>query len=80
MTSVVLLATGVMPLRSMGVRPPGSAYLQKFAKELVYHGMMPYTASLACRDWTIFLGVIEIPANLAFRSMSLITAQGIMFG
>jgi len=75
-----LLTTVVTPLSSVGIRPPATAYLQKIAKGPVYQGLMSHTGSLACRERTIFLGVIEILADLAFRSMRLITARGIMFG
>lgn len=50
MFSVDLLAIEVTQLSSGGVRPPGTAYLQKFAKGPVYQGLMPYTASPACRE------------------------------
>ncbi len=63
MPSVGLLAIEVTPLSSVGVRPPGTAYLQKFAKGLVYHGLKPCTASLACRERIIVLGVIENPCR-----------------
>lgn len=61
MPSVGLLAIEVTPLSSVGVRPPGTAYLQRFSKGPVYHGLKPCTASLACREWTIVLGAIENP-------------------
>lgn len=61
MPSVGLLAIEVTPLSSVGVRPPGTAHLQRFSKGPVYHGLKPCTAWLACREWKIVLGVIENP-------------------